>query len=416
MHHEIPVGRTSSISRTVCAAVALCIVSAAPSSAHASLALAAASSGSSAGWPAEDWSTASPRDMDMDEALLAEARDYALSGGGSGMIVRSGQLVFSWGDLSLRHDLKSTTKSIGVTALGLAIADGLVGLDDAAQTYLPTVGVPPESNASTGWLDDISLIQLATHSAGFDKPGGFVELLFEPGTAWSYSDGGPNWLADVLTVAYGTDLYDVMQSRVFVPIGIDEDDLTWRRNAHRDRTIQGIERREFGSGIRADVDAMARLGYLYMRDGVWEDRRILPAAFVDSVGRPVSAIAGLPVRSQDHHMPEDGINVIAGDSVDFAGSATDAEDGDLTPALDWQSDLDGMIGLGGSVRSRQRGLVRVVGCRDHRNRSIAGRTASCRRSRRRRRRQRRWRGESTRPRDLGRRSRAAPNGAYGSPS
>ena len=74
-------------------------------------------------WPMPEWKQARPSEVDMDGAQLHQARDYALTGGGSGIIVRHGKLVLSWGDTNRRYDLKSTTKSIGVTALGLAIAD-----------------------------------------------------------------------------------------------------------------------------------------------------------------------------------------------------------------------------------------------------------------------------------------------------
>ena len=118
-----------------------------------------------------------------------DARDYALIGGGSGMIARGWYLVHSWGNQRTRYALKSTTKSIGGSALGLAIADNFLPLHEHAQHYLPTIGIPPDGNAATGWLDGITLVQLATHTAGFAKPGGYISLLYEPGTTWSYSDG-----------------------------------------------------------------------------------------------------------------------------------------------------------------------------------------------------------------------------------
>src|SRR5262249_43136963 len=158
-----------------------------------------------------------------------------------------------------RYDLKSSTKSIGVTALGLAIQDGKVQLEDRARRHYPDLGVPPEDNAGTGWLDQITIRQLATQTAGFEKPGGFGRLLFRPGTRWRYSDGGPNWLADCLTQAFGRDLDELLFERAFAPLGITRADLVWRRNSYRPQTLNGVQRREFGSGISADVDAMARI-------------------------------------------------------------------------------------------------------------------------------------------------------------
>ena len=244
-------------------------------------------------WPTLGWETATPAEMNMDETLLQLARDYALTAGGSGIITRSGKIVMSWGDLATRYALKSTTKSIGVTTLGLALHDGLLNLDDPAQLHLPEIGLPPVENASTGWLDQITLKQLAVHTAGFDTSGGYIDMLFEPGTAWSYSDGGSNWLADLLTVKYGVDLSDLLFSRVFDFLGIQSADLVWRDNAFRDDTINGIKRREFGSGISANVDALARIGYLYLRNGQWEGQTIVSGEFVQLTSQPVPEVVGL---------------------------------------------------------------------------------------------------------------------------
>ncbi len=249
--------------------------------------------------PAPGWETVSPPQAGMNESRLLQARDYALTGGGSGCIVRGGKLVFSWGDQARRYDLKSTSKSIGVTVLGLAFKDGLMNLDDTAQQYCPGIGIPP--NAGDPRLADIKIWHLATHTAGFDKAGGFEPLLFDPGTAWAYSDGGANWLADCLMLAYRQDLSNLMLDRVFSKLGITDSDLTWRNNAYRSDTIEGVKRREFGSGISANVDAMAKIGYLYLRRGRWAGEQILPASFIDLVRKPFPEIAGLPVHSPSQY-------------------------------------------------------------------------------------------------------------------
>ncbi|MEN6425997.1 MAG: serine hydrolase, partial [Phycisphaerales bacterium] len=247
-------------------------------------------------YPGEQWQAATPEEMGMDPVLLAAAREYALAGDGSGMITRHGNVVLRWGDQQQTYDLKSSTKAIGVTAVGLALMDGkFKSLSEPASKHHPGLGVPPETNKDSGWLEKITLFHLATQTAGFDKPGGYTTLLFEPGTKWSYSDGGPNWLAECVTLAYGKDLQELMFERVFSPIGIGRDDLTWRANSYRPRDLAGVARREFGSGISANVDAMARIGYLYLRGSQWEDTQILPAWFVDAVRTVPYGIRGLPV-------------------------------------------------------------------------------------------------------------------------
>ena len=252
-------------------------------------------------WPIPNWSRATPAEAGMDESKLAAARDYALTRGGAGLIVRHGRLVMAWGDPAKRRDLKSSTKSIGVTALGLAIGDGKMKLTDKAVKYLPTLGIPPDANRSTGWLDRITLAHLATQTAGFDKPGGYEPLLFEPGTKWHYSDGGPNWLAECITAAYGRDLDELMFERVFTPLGIGRKDLRWRKNQYREHEINGVGRREFGSGIHANVDAMARIGYLYLKNGRWLDKQIIPKHFVRAAATTMPQVVGLPEQDPKNH-------------------------------------------------------------------------------------------------------------------
>lgn len=230
-------------------------------------------------FPGRDWRRSNPASVGMDKVEIKKAIRYALSGGGAGMIIRHGRIVESWGNTDQRFDLKSTTKSIGVTSLGLAIEDGLMTLDDKAAKHHPSFGVPPLENANLA--GEVTLRHLATQTAGFAKPGGFKKLLFKPGTAWHYSDGGPNWLAECITLAYRRDVQDLLFERIFTPIGIRKSDLQWRNHAYRERTLDGIARREFGSGIKANVNAMARIGLLYLNNGKWKDQQLIPRDFVN---------------------------------------------------------------------------------------------------------------------------------------
>lgn len=246
-------------------------------------------------WPTTEWSRAEPKAVGMEESKLIEARDYALTGEGSGYITRHGHLVMAWGDPHRRYDLKSTTKSFGSIALGLAIQDGKLRLEDKAVTHHSDFGIPPESNAATGWLDNTTISHLASQTAGFEKPGGYTELLFAPGTKWDYSDSGPNWLAECITLLYRRDLNELMFERVFDVIGIHREHVSWRKNAYRPPTIDGVPRREFGAGIHAGVDAMARIGYLMLRNGKWKNRQIVPEDYVRMAVRPQPGVPGLPV-------------------------------------------------------------------------------------------------------------------------
>lgn len=237
-------------------------------------------------WPDVNWGTATPESFHIDRDRLDQARAYALNGGGSGFVIYSGHLIYSWGDPDTTYGLKSTTKSIGVTTLGLAIRDGLLWYGDRADPLHPDFANPPSENQPTGWVPLVTLAHLATQTAGFAKGGGYTAFKYEPGTAWYYSDGGPNWLAEIVTLAFGQDLLTVMQNRILTPIGADLDEFTWRTNQYRPEYIEGIKRREFGSGISASVDVMARIGLLYLRQGWWKGQQLLPSHFVRMAARP----------------------------------------------------------------------------------------------------------------------------------
>ncbi|MEK0082148.1 serine hydrolase domain-containing protein [Benzoatithermus flavus] len=243
----------------------------------------------------------------MDPQALADAVAYGTARGGSGLIVRSGYQVASWGSQTQLYDLKSTTKSIGSVLLGLAIKDGKVQLDTKVRPLLPEIDVTPTDSSTRSWLPLITVRHLATHTAGFEKTGGFGRLLFQPGTKWSYSDGGPNWLADLLTVLYASDLKTVLQKRVLGDLGVATSMLSWRKNIYRPTTLRGFLRREFGSGISASVDAMARIGLLVARDGRWRTKQILPPGYAAQVGTTPAALRDLPLYDPSKYpgAPED---------------------------------------------------------------------------------------------------------------
>ncbi len=84
----------------------------------------------------------------------------------------------------------------------------------------------------------------------------------------------------------------------------------------------------------------------------------ITAAVTDSGGLPGSdgiSVSIDPVPNTEPTVtitaPANGSTFIQGDSVNFTGSGTDTEDGDITASLAWTSSLDGAIGSGGSFLS-----------------------------------------------------------------
>jgi CubicO group peptidase (beta-lactamase class C family) len=228
---------------------------------------------------------------------------------GAGMIVRHGQLVHFWGDIDRRQDMKSVTKSMGGILFLLAMEQNQVALTDKGVDRMPGFGTPPAGNAARAQL--ITLAQLATHTSGFQKEdtmdnGQITSVIeFEPGTKWHYSDAGLNWLADVLTFRYQQDLSALAQSGVWSVLGLNRnssggtttDDVTWRANFQRPATRDGgtLQYRELASGITANVNAMARVGLLFLRNGKWKDTQVLKPESVTRVRTPLPENANLEV-------------------------------------------------------------------------------------------------------------------------
>ena len=260
------------------------------------------------------WTTATPADENMDVARLDEAKAYSLAAGitgnESGYIIRHGRLVYSWGSPTRRYEMKSTTKSVGGLVLLAALDENKMALSDPAQPKIPGFGTDPAVDTSpvaSGSLADITILQLATHTAGFSKADDKKrQLLYQPGTTWSYSDQGLNWLADALTQTYAQDLNTFMSARFNTTLGIRATDLTWRDNAFRSLTLNvngvAVPRREFASGMNANVNAMARVGLLMLRKGVWVNQSLLSNAIVE-LAHQSRAESAATVNADPTHFP-----------------------------------------------------------------------------------------------------------------
>ena len=237
-------------------------------------------------WPAKTWTPATPESQRMSSKALDAAAQYARqAGGGSGCVIRHGYLVKEWGGPKYRADIKSATKgAFGTTCLGLAVDRGIVAIDDTAQAHYPRIGTGRNDNRED-WLSQITVRHLATMTAGFDD-GRPPKLYYRPGTSGYYSNDTSNMLAELLTLKFGEDLAHVMKREVMDPIGAAPSDWRWRDNSYREKTINGLKSREFASGIRITYGALARIGYLYLHEGQWDDKRILSKKFIREATRP----------------------------------------------------------------------------------------------------------------------------------
>jgi CubicO group peptidase (beta-lactamase class C family) len=251
-------------------------------------------SASRAVWPAQQWELATAESQGLSAKALDLAVEYAQAhGGGSGCIVRRGYLVKEWGSADALADIKSASKGVaGATLLGLAVDEGLVGLDDPAMNHMP--GLRSQFTEDPGkWIEQITIRHLATMTAGLDD-GRPPRLIYPPGTNGYYSNDGANLLAELLTLRFHEDLSSVFKRRVMDPIGVAPSAWSWRDNGYRAREIEGLKSREFASGIRITHRALARIGYLYLRGGEWDGRRILSQEFIREATRPTELPSFVP--------------------------------------------------------------------------------------------------------------------------
>ncbi|MEU6146747.1 serine hydrolase domain-containing protein [Streptomyces sp. NPDC047081] len=207
------------------------------------------------------------------------------------MIMRHGHLVASGWWAPYTPDrlqlLYSLSKSFTSTALGLAVGEGLVRLDDPVISYFP------EFEADI--TDPRSRAMLVRHMASMSS--GHVEETYEraraldrtdlvrgflllppdrdPGTVFAYNQPTTYTLAAIIQRVTGGSLTEYLRARLLDRLGVGE--VAWTR----DRSG-----RELGfSGLHATTDAIARLGELYLRDGVWQGERLLPEGWVAEATR-----------------------------------------------------------------------------------------------------------------------------------
>ncbi|HEY0736000.1 MAG TPA: serine hydrolase [Herpetosiphonaceae bacterium] len=247
-------------------------------------------------WPVPDWQSASPESRGMDSRQLAQMlefiRDQKLDIH-SVLIARHGVLVhetyFYPYAPETPHAIYSATKSVSGALIGLAIAEGKI---PSAQT--PLLDLFPERTVQNvdARKQAITLEHLLTMSSGLswrrpasggpppvyafqnsDDPVQFVldrPVDDEPGSRFFYNSGGSHLLSAIVQERTGQTALDYARQKLFGPLGIN--DVSWESAA------QGVN--DGGTGIWLRPRDMARFGLLYLRQGEWDGRQILPAEWV----------------------------------------------------------------------------------------------------------------------------------------
>jgi CubicO group peptidase (beta-lactamase class C family) len=274
-------------------------------------------------WPTRAWAESSPEAQGLDARVLETLhREFAEGKHGyiDGMLViRNGAVVF---EKAYRHDydtlfvgkgapalynyydpewhpywkrgplhtMQSVSKSVTSTLVGIAIQRGEIpGVEVPVMSYFADFKVPPDARRdamtlrhvltmTTGIAWDESSVAYTdprNNCAVMEGKEDWVQYVLEqpmaqaPGLQWQYNSGATQLLSFLIKKTTGKEADDYAKERLFGPLGIE---YAWKR------TPRGLADTEGGLYLRPRD--LAKLGYLFLKDGVWEGKRILPEGWV----------------------------------------------------------------------------------------------------------------------------------------
>jgi CubicO group peptidase (beta-lactamase class C family) len=187
-------------------------------------------------------------------------------------------------DAETQVNLNQATQSVLSILFGIAMDEEKVALDDKMLDYFPGIVITTDVKLK----QRITLENLLAHTTGMDlrrwdvlsgpheESDNWVQyalnipLVSTPSQTCDMSSATSHILAGVLHQATGGDLLDYARSRLFSPLGIV--DVGW------DEVPPGIPRGD--GGLMLTPRDMAKLGYLYLREGKWDAQQIVAADWV----------------------------------------------------------------------------------------------------------------------------------------
>ena len=237
-----------------------------------------------------DWRTASPESQGLDPERLARGieRVRGLSGARSLLVVRNARIVaeasFAGSNLNRRpHDIKSASKSLLSALVGIALEEGRIdGLDSTVAELLPRYAedLPPEKRRIT--LAHVLSMSPGLASTSGEHYGAWVStgdwtraalarpMTAAPGAEFTYSTGSSHLVSAILTEATGKSTLELARERLLGPVGIEIH--SWQR------APEGYYLG--GNSVRMTPRDLARLGQLYLQEGRWNGRQVVPADWV----------------------------------------------------------------------------------------------------------------------------------------
>lgn len=247
-------------------------------------------------WPDDVWRTSSPEEQGVDSKTIVDLLDYIDDNAlniHSVLIIRNGNLITE--AYFYPHNQES---SINIYSCTKGVVSALVGLA-LDHAYLEDINQPVLvyfSDREIANLDEqkqnITIEHLLTMSSGLEWDewgsttinGQFYSSLDwiqfeldrpmkdEPGTRFVYNTGGPHLLTGILQSEIGMTALAFGKTQLFEPLGIS--DVLWQSDAYFVN--------DGGSGVHMTPRDMAKFGYLYLKDGIWNAEQIIPSNWVQT--------------------------------------------------------------------------------------------------------------------------------------
>ncbi len=204
------------------------------------------------------------------------------------MILRGGGVVAEgWWSPFRREDihlLYSLSKSFTSTAIGFAVAEGLLSLDDPVISFFPN-DLPAEVSPNLAAMQIRHLLSMSggheseppglwrQHDDGVSWVRHFLghKVVHEPGTHFLYNSLGTYMCSAILHSLTGQRLTDYLRTRLFEPLGM--------AIVTSEQCPAGID--VGGWGMSMTTESISKFGQLYLQKGIWENRQLLPEGWVE---------------------------------------------------------------------------------------------------------------------------------------
>lgn len=224
-------------------------------------------------------------------AKLAEAhRVFEAIGSAVVLVVDRGVVIAAWGDVTRKYRCHSMRKSLISALYGIASDGRQVNLE-ATLSELGVDDNPPALTPieRTATVEDLLKARSGIYHAALSESPEMkarrpARHSHSPGTFWYYNNWDFNALGTIYERAVGKGVFDAFYQEIALPIGMED----YAPSDGRYKT--GPESIHLSYLFRMSARDLARFGLLYLRQGYWKGRRLLPSEWIDTSTRSHSII------------------------------------------------------------------------------------------------------------------------------